>query len=321
MKKTNLYLMAAAMTAALTLGACSNDENSHIVNGVDLTKPISLDFRPAQLDTQTRATIGTSGSAFESGDRVGVYVSSGTLAGAEYRNIEFTAVNSTTWNSTDMYWQSGTDTYTLTAYYPFAGTQGTAAATLDVTLPSGQSDADDYTAADYLWAQIPSQSPTNSAISMELSHQMSLLKLDMDNGAGMSLSEVAAMTPAIHGTIPAAGTWDLATGTITAATGIGAASHTFLRPYVDYDSSNGILTYYALVMPGTTFAQGRQFLTLTASDGTVYSYSLNVTGGIEAGAGSYVDLDLTVSRTSIDLDGITIGDWTPGQSGSGNVTM
>ena len=317
--KKNLYIIATAMAAVLALGACSNDDEN-IVNGVDLSKPISLSFSPAQIDVQTRATIGVTG-AFENGDRVGVYVSSSTLADAEYRNIRFTAGANNTWTSSDMYWQSGTDTYTLTAYYPFAGEEGTAAASLAVCLPADQSDPDTYSAADYLWAQIPAQAPTNGAISMTLNHQMSLLKLDMTAGDDMTLAEIATMTPAILGTIPAAGTWDLTSGNITAATEEGATTHASIRPYMDYDASANTLTYYALVMPATSFEQDSKFLTLTATNGTEFSYDLNVTGGIEAGANTYCDLDLTVNRTGITISSFSIGDWQQGKGGSGNVTM
>lgn len=310
--KKNLLIMASAM-AVLSLGACGNEENT---NGVDLSRPISLDFRPATV--QTRATVGVENAVFESGDVVGVYVSSSTLAGSEYANIGFTNAGTGVWTATDLYWPSGTDTYTFTAYYPFAGTEGTAAATLPVSVPADQS-GDAYTRADYLWAQQASVEPTNATIPFTLDHKMSLLKLDMKAGKDMSLSEIQGMTPAILGTIPATGTWDLVTGTVTLdAEG---EAHSSLKPHAVHDAEAGTLTYYALVMPGTKFGQGARFLTLTDTDGTVFHYDLNIEGGITAAEGMYVDLNLTVNRTEISLTSFSIGDWKLAGENDGTVVM
>ena len=302
--KTNLFLMAAAMTAALTLGACNDDSRV-----VDMSKPIDLTFRTA--DVQSRATVGVNNSAFEEGDRVGVYLSSTTLDGAEYRNVEFTAATNNRWTSTPMYWPSGMDTYTLTAYYPYADAPGA------VSLPADQSTAEAYTGADYMWGQVTGLLATDEPVAVTLNHKMGLVKLNIKPGDGITLADIHAMRPAIVGSIPAAGTWNLATGDIAAAT---EGSIKDIRPYEAY-VENTSLTYYALVMPGTKFAVGERFFTLTDTDGTTFYYELNVTGGIEAVAGSYCDITLTVNRTGITLDSFTIGSWTPGQTGSGSVEM
>ena len=310
--KKNLFILASAM-AALALGACSNEEDTI---GVDLSKPISLDFRPAAV--QTRATVGVEDAAFVINDVVGVYVSSSTLAGSEYANIKFTYDN-TKWITKALYWPSGTDSYTITAYYPFAGSENTAAATLSVNVPNDQS-SNSYTKADYMWAQKTSVTPTNNAITLTMNHKMSLLKLDItaSPSMGLGLSQINDMTPAILGSIPATGTWDLATGDITPDTE--GTPHQSIRPYAAY-VANQSLTYYALVMPGTTFKEGEKFFTLTDEENNTYSYSLNIEDGITAGAGKYVDLDLTVTRKGINITSFAIGDWQPDQSGSGTVEL
>ena len=48
---------------------------------------------------------------------------------------------------------------------------------------------------------------------------------------------------------------------------------------------------------------------------------LNIDGGFTAGQSQYCDIDLTVNRTGISLSGFGIGNWTPGQSGSGTVEI
>ena len=310
--KKNLFILASAM-AALALGACSNEEETH---GVDLSKPISLDFRPAAV--QTRATVGVEDANFVINDVVGVYVSSSTLEGSDYANIKFTYDN-TKWITKTLYWPNGTDSYTITAYYPFAGSENTAAATLSVSVPDDQSGTA-YTKADYMWAQKTSVTPTNDVIPFTLDHKMSLLKLDItaSPNMGLGLSQINSMTPAILGSIPATGTWDLATGDITPDDK--STTHQSIRPYAAY-VANQSLTYYALVMPGTTFKKGDKFFTLTDGEDNTYSYSLNIEGGITAGEGKYVELDLTVTRKGINITSFDVGDWQPDQSGSGMVEL
>ena len=207
--KNNLFIMAGAMIAALSLGACSNEDDTH---GVDLSKPISLSFQPAAV--VTKATVGVAADAsFEKNDKVGVYV-----VGAGYNNVCFTNTNNVNWTASQtMYWPDAS-TYTIRAYYPYMETVSNV-----VTLPENQSGKAAFTAADRMWAGVP-QPATNSAISLTLQHKMSLLKLDMTAGDDMTLAEIATMTPAILGTIPAAGTWDLTSGNITAATEEGATT-------------------------------------------------------------------------------------------------
>ena len=310
--KKNLFILASAM-AALALGACSNEEETH---GVDLSKPISLDFRPAAV--QTRATVGVEDANFVINDVVGVYVSRSTLEGSDYANIKFTYDN-TKWITKTLYWPNGTDSYTITAYYPFAGSENTAAATLSVNVPDNQG-GNSYTKADYMWAQKTSVTPTNEAITLTMDHKMSLLKLDItaNPNMGLGLSQINDMTPAILGSIPATGTWNLTTGDITPDDK--GTTHQSIRPYAAY-VTNQSLTYYALVMPGTTFKKGEKFFTLTDGEDNTYSYTLNIEDGITAGEGKYVELDLTVTRKGINITSFDVGDWQPDQSGSGMVEL
>lgn len=302
--KKNLYLMAAAMTAALALGACSNDDEN-AVNGVDLSKPISLSFSPAPLDVQTRATIGVTGAAFESGDQVGVYVD-----GAGYSNILYTCGGASWSTASDLYWPDA-GTYTFRAYYPYMETVDGA-----VALPADQGTKEAFTQADRMWTSA-ARAASNGNITLTLEHKMSLIKLDVSEGEAITLDDIKAMTPAIHGNISTAGTWDLTTGAISLAAD--ATTVTGITPYrVDNGTS---VTYYALVIPGTTFEEGDRFFSLTDAEGTTYSYELNIDGGFTAGQSQYCDIDLTVNRTGISLSGFGIGNWTPGQSGSGTVEI
>lgn len=255
----------------------------------------------------TKATVGVAADAsFETNDKVGVYVDN-----AGYNNVCFTNTNNVNWTASQtMYWPDAS-TYTFRAYYPYMETVSNV-----VTLPENQSGKAAFTAADRMWAGVP-QAATNSAINLTLQHKMSLLKLDITAGPSMSLDAIRRMKPAILGTIPSTGTWDLTTGEITFPAE-GGSSVKSIEPYREDNETS--LTYYALVMPGTKFTEGEKFFSLT-DGGTTYSYTLNIEDGFTAGASEYCDLDLTVHRTGISISGFSIGQWKEGTTGEGDVTM
>ncbi len=300
--KMKTYLMAPAMAAALLLAACNNDDM-----GVDLSQPISLSFAPASMDGQTtRATIGITGASFQKDDRVGLY-----MDGTGYANVLYTCQGTANWTTSSLLYWPDAGSYTFRAYYPYMETVTDA-----VSLPADQSTAEAFTQADRMWASA-TRAATNGPITLTLNHQMSLIKLDVEDGEAISLNEIKGMTPAILGTMPSEGTWDLTTGQITFPTDGKTISG--IQPYV-VDNGDGTLTYYALVMPGTVFKQGDKFFSLT-DGGTTYSYVLNIDGGFTAGASQYCDIDLTVHRTGITLSGFSVGNWTSGATGGGSVTM
>ena len=305
-------LLSGALVAlgmSLTLTACHDDNEP----GVDLSRPISLNFTPAALGAQSRVTFGLTGATFGQGDQVGLY-----MDGTGYDNILYTCDAGSAWSTaSDLYWPDA-GTYTFRAYYPYRETVADETA-VPVTLSDDQGDTGKLTANDYMWGTAD-RAASNGAVSLTLDHKMSLLKLDITAGTAISPDEIKAMTPAIHGTMPAEGTWNLATGVITPATA--GTPHTSLTPYVE-DNGDGTLTCYALVMPGTAFNYGDKFFSLTDAGGTTYSYYLNISGGFTAGASTYCDIDLTVHRTGIELSGFGISSWTPNEdaTGSGNVSM
>lgn len=335
--KTSKIIVATALTATIfALGACSNSNEPNVV---DLTKPIDLRMESAVVTT--RSLISEGATQFELGDKIGIYLGAPGandnptgLTSGKYRNMEYTlgaqsATPGQSWTGTPIYWQSATQKHTLYAYYPFAGTDATPVA--DDKLPVGiaqDQNADGgkgYKAADYMWTQSVVE-PTNSTVSLTLNHCMSLIKVTMIAGDGFaSLAEVAALTPAIHGSIYKAGTWNLADGTIAATAADG--THDKITPYVAdnvADATAPGLTYWVIVMPGTAFVSGSQFVSLQQADGTTYAYNLALSGGgnLVTEAGKYYHFALSAKKGGIELTTFSIGAWKPAdRDESGNVDM
>lgn len=334
--KTSKMIVATALTATLfALGACSNSDEPNVV---DLTKPIDLRMESAVV--VTRSLISEGATTFEAGDKIGIYLGAPGadntptgLTSGKYQNMEYTlgGQGGQTWTGSPIYWQSATQKHTLYAYYPFAGTHGTAPADgkLPVSIAANQhADAGKgYKAADYMWVKAV-VAPTNSSVALTLDHRMSLIKVTMKKGAGFDkLSDVAALAPSIRGSIYKAGTWNLADGTIAPTTTGTDATHSAITPYVVDNSTAGAadasLTYYAIVMPGTLFSNGSEFVSLADADGTTYAYKLALTGGgnLTTKAGEYYHFKLTANKAGIALDSFTIGAWTAGPEENGDADM
>ena len=173
-----------ALGMSLTLTACHDDNEP----GVDLSRPISLNFTPAALGAQSRVTFGLAGATFEQGDQVGLY-----MDGTGYDNILYTC-GGTTWSTDgdDLYWPDA-GTYTFRAYYPYEETVADETA-VPVTLSADQGDTDKLTANDYMWGTAD-RAASNGAVSLTLDHKMSLLKLDITAGTAILPDEIKAMTP------------------------------------------------------------------------------------------------------------------------------
>ena len=321
--KTSKYFIAMTV-AALALSACSNSDEPEVV---DITKPIELSVTPAVVTT--RSLISEGATSFEQDDAIGVYLGApGTSASDEaptaltsgrYKNVEYTYGGSS-WTGDKIYWQSGSYKHTIYAYYPFSGTGGTAVAAdkIAVSIAADQTanGGKAYKDADYMWKQAV-VAPTNTPLTISLDHKMSLIKVTMKVGDGFKdLPEVAALTPAIHGTIYKAGTWDLTDGGITATTEGGDASFASIKPYINDKSSEGTasLTYYAIVVPGSTFSSNAKFISLTATDGTSYVYNLKLEGdgSLVTATGTYYHFTLTANKSGISLSSFNMAAWTPG---------
>lgn len=331
--RKNRFFIATAMTAAtLALGACSNSDEPEVV---DLTKPIELSVEPAVVVTRSQISEGT--TLFEDGDKIGVYLGAPAandtptgLTSGRYQNVERTYTSSS-WSGDPIYWQSANQKHTIYAYYPFTGTGGTAVSGDEVAVSivddQNANSGKGYKDADYMWKQSV-VAPTNSALAITLDHKMSLIKVTMAPGNGFTnLAEVAALTPAIHGVIYKEGNWTLTDGVVAAITTDPDNKFDNIKPYIVNKSSDATtpsLTYYAIVMPGTTFDNAAKFITLTATDGTSYVYNLSLSGSgnLVTEAGNYYHFQLKANKSGISLSSFNIGAWTAGTgNNSGEANM
>ena len=322
MKKKSLLYFAAAL--AIGLAACTNDD------GVDMDRPIALNFSTDGV--VTRATIAETGETFEAGDRVGVYLSTGNTeavsaigTGAAVDNEPFAKQSGGAWSGT-LYWQNISQWHTFHAYYPYDAALNSSTATnkaVSVVADQHKDSGAGYKAADYLWGVSAPTRATNNSLTVQLEHRMARIVVHLSPGADMTDAEVDELAPTLEivgGTIPATGSMDVADGTIAASTVQDAKTLTAITPY--RTGGSGEYTYFAILLPGSSFGRGDTFVRLVAPDNTTYyAYTLNTTSDLTLESGRQYIFTLTANKAGINLDQFSITGWQTGGTATGGANM
>ena len=211
--------------------------------------------------TLTRAT----DSAFEAGDKVGIFVvnepNALATSGNHVDNMGFTY--SSKWTpDTPIYWLDQTTKADFYCYYPYAESANTAAHTF--ATKANQSQLADYKASEFLWGKTTGVAPTEEAVNITTNHTFSNALVILKPGDGFTEESLAAATKSVKICgVKTNATIDLATGVATAN-----GNATEVTPYLDGAQ------YRALIVPQTT-AEGA--LIVVTVDGVDYTLSRSMT--------------------------------------------
>ena len=309
MKKNNIIAIAAI---ALTFTACSND-NDFTTNNEGKDTPISLSVGVGELSVVTRAE----NTATLADGELGLYITKNgekTLQGKYLcNNAKFTASTTdtgTSWTcSTTYYWASDNAIINYFAYFPFQGTEGTAATSLpwDTSTQTGVGDGG-YDPLDLLYVN---GSATNTAndhgIKITLGHvcsklivNVSKLGSEVDQSATVSSIKLGGIYPKGDFNLSGenAGTWTVdenTTGDITMnklgtqATGMNS-------------------TFESIIIPQTAAFS----LTITLSNNTTYKMSIPSHIFVK---GTCYTLTIQVGQDKVNLGSITQTPWSEENGG------
>ena len=304
MKREMKGLLYAASIALLATACSNNDEN---LGGVDINKPIDLKLMPAPAATaDTKAAIGA--TSFDANDNVGLF-----LAWTEGASAQVPIANSIVQNSTwqngsitgeQLYWQNTADEHTIYAYYPHADLSASTYS-VPVTIQADQqtAGATGFENADVLYGTFSGQAQNNVSIAM--GHTMSQVTVKLQGGNGYTSGAPLPTISKVELKCPAGfilgGTLALADGKIAPAAATTTA--TTLTAYNDND------TYRAILVPGQTISQGTEFVRITTTDGTTYTYTLDK--AITTASNTIYALTLKLHKGEIELtsDGLSISPW------------
>lgn len=276
------------MTVAFCVGlmlftACSSNEPTGGPVAARITANIAL----------TSRAIGT---AWQAGDKIGI-TTTGNLK--QYTNIEYTtAEGNGLFSGTPIYFQDATSEVTFTAYYPFAGSEGTAAGIL-----TGKTDADsqkpeNQPLIDYLWDSSVAKKDAPQ-VNFQFAHKMSKLTLTFQDGNDTDVSKVTSYS--IEG-LTLEGTFDTANG--VAAKKEDAPAETLT---IDVTNAVSGSTLPSLILyPQRT--NGYVALCI-AKDGQNYNCELTFPDD-ELQKGQDYNFTITINKTGLEVTKSSISPWT-----------
>lgn len=291
MKK--VFLIAAATIA---LAACSNDDN----------------YTDEPVAAHISATIGKSAlsraseTSWAKDDKIGVTMDD------RYTNMEYTTDGSGKFTGTTMYFKNKKEPVTLTAYYPFTGTEGTAAGKVAASTNADNQTPANQVAIDFLFDKKSGILGTDPNVAFTFSHMMSKLTLIFKDGDGADVSKISAYE--IGGLI-LDGTFDTATS-VCAATDNAAAAPIRIEP-------NSVVTgnlLPSLIIFPQPAANDAVTLKITDTDGQEYACFLNFEDNRLASGNNYL-FTITVNKTGLQVNTSTITDWAtkPSATDAGSV--
>lgn len=122
-------------------------------------------------------------TAFETSDSIGVYVTTGDallqLGGNEVNNELFMHSGSSWTSKRTVYWNEGT--HNVYAYYPYSQ-EVNEIENFSFNVKEDQSSAWGYTRSDFMWASAAGVSASNDPVSMQFSHKMSNVVVNLVKG-------------------------------------------------------------------------------------------------------------------------------------------
>lgn len=188
------------LLGALVFSACSSSSDG---NEPVIPTPPEVEQIPIGLIVSTETATRVTDTAFESGDKIGVYVvnckgsESGILqnSGNHADNVSFTYNG--LWNpATPIYWQDKVTPADFYIYYPYT------AAVTDVlahpfSIKADQSTMDNYKASEFLYGTSTHVDPTEEAVVIKAVHLLSCAVIKVVPGNGFTAESLAASTVAV----------------------------------------------------------------------------------------------------------------------------
>ncbi|MGM9777095.1 MAG: fimbrillin family protein [Prevotella sp.] len=286
MKKTFKYMTLAA--AAVLTAACSQEDFTTSYqddpNAVQITAQVGEgDVSGGFVTRSTPAGTTETEDKFNSGDRISVST-------ADQGPVVY-AYNGSAWNPENgkfLKWTSSSMIFT--AYYPVA--DGVDENTFAV--PTDQTDANKIATADYMTcSSSETRAEGNNGVTLAMQRKMARIVIVPALQTQFTGYEVTAVT--VHGNTAGYSGGNTTTGDLA----VNAYKHT--------DGN-----FYALLSP-TTANNDSYFIDVTVTKGDV-SETLHAKGIPATTAGNSYTVNLTVGRNVANITGITIKEWTSGET-------
>ena len=291
------YLSLAALALMGTLASCQSDDEATANSFARPDNAVSINVSVGSLKGTTRSNaIATDDTQrqFNQGDQISVSTND-----QEAVLFQCTSTDDQTWTEAVpnkfLLWTQ--PMLTFSAYYP--ATTGTSMTAF--TLPADQSSTEKIAKADYMTRQqVISRPEGGSDIQMQLERKMARVIVRI-SGFGSQYRDDQK-------TVSNVSIYSEASGI---ENGNPTGSSTEIQPYAQGTGGQGS-TYTALVVPGYGDS-GARFIQLTDGEGS----TLLVKGIPELNAGNSYTFNLVVGKNRIEVESVTVQDWTTGETLTG----
>lgn len=279
------YILLAAV--AIALAACNNDDNY-------IEDPVAAHIS---------ATIGQSAvsraseTSWAPGDEIGITM------GDRYLNMRYkTESGNGIFSGTAMYFLNKREPVTITAYYPFDGTEGSALSSIEADTKAAGQTGQEQPKIDFLYAVKENVTGADPDVRLVFSHQMSQITLTFKNGNdGTDVRKIRSYE--IDGLV-LSGTFNPATGVCATDTDAPAATLG-----IDVDGVANGTPLPSLILFPQTVAHDSVTLKITDSDNQEFSCKLNFKDDALVSGNNY-QWTITVNKTGLVLDDeAEISDW------------
>ena len=208
--KTRIIALFAATIAAL---ACNKTETPGFVENEAVCFNV--------LHPNTKATE----TAFEAGDKMGVYISAyeggkplALQLGGNYKNNNPVTFDGTKWTADPViYWDKAIEKYDVFAYYPFCEPTSVDEMPFSVAIDQRVMETAEalsaYEASDFLFAKAKGVTSATGEVDLLFKHKMSKLTVYIKKGLDYEGDLPATATLLVHNTVPD-GLIDLSTGDV-----------------------------------------------------------------------------------------------------------
>ncbi len=157
--------------------------------------------------------------AFETGDKVGIYIVNQPLQlkskGNHIDNARFTFSGSEWKSAQEIYWLDNETRADFYCYFPHREKTVNALQPIQSNALQDQSSEAGYKASDYLWGKAEGISPTSNPVVLTLRHIMSCIQVSLKAGTGWSPEELKNAQVSLHGLMTSA-SFSLKDGSISA---------------------------------------------------------------------------------------------------------
>ncbi len=297
MTKKSIDKTLLLVAATFALAACNNDE-AYVDND-----PVAARITASIGNS---ATSRASGTAWAKGDRIGITTFRGTES--KYINVEYTTENGDgKFTGAPMYFQDAQAEVTFTAYYPFAGTEGTAPAIIENHTRADRQTLENQPTFDYLWDSRAGKKGQPN-INFEFAHRMSKITMTFQDGNGTHVNKIESYS--FEGLV-LEGTFNPATGEAKAKEMNPETLKLEVENVISGSARPSIIVY-----PQPT--KGNVVLRIV-KDGQTYRCALAFAGGALK-AGTDYQYTITLNKTGAEVTKSEIHPWSS-QPGSGDATM